>query len=168
MKFLGQKRKKLYQEFISKYIPDNIEVYVEPFAGSFSVAHYLLNERFSEYYDILPKKYIYNDINNYNINILADEIHHLDYKEIFKLYDSEQTFFYLDPPYYKKEFIYDGCENYTKDFHIELKNEIEKLKGNFALSYEDNTFIRELYSNFNINLYPGTNKLFKKELIIVK
>ena len=111
---------------------------------------------------------IYNDINDYDITIHASKIHHLDYKEIFKLYDSEKTFFYLDPPYYKKEFLYYGCENYTKNFHIELRNEIQKLKGQFALSYEDNSFIRELYKDFNINLYPGDNILFKRELIIVK
>ena len=165
MKFYGQKRKKLYKEFISQHIPNNIEIYVEPFAGTFSVACYLIEERLSEI-DNSPKKFIYNDINNYNLTIYADKVHHLDYKDIFKLYDSESTFFYLDPPYYKKEFLYEGCKNYTTDFHIELKNEIVKLKGKFALSYEDCTFIRELYKDLTIYKYEGTNRIFKNELII--
>lgn len=167
MKFYGQKQKKLYEEFISQHIPNNIEIYVEPFAGSFSVACYLIEERLKDI-DKSPKKLIYNDINNYNLKIYADKVHHLDYKEIFKLYDSEKTFFYLDPPYFKKEFLYSGCENYSRQFHIELYDEIKKLKGKFTLSYEDCTFIRDLYKDFTIYKYDGKNRIFKNELIITK
>ena len=162
MRFLGQKRHSLYEEFISKYIPNNIDIYIEPFAGSFSIAYYLIEDNIS------INKFIYNDINNYSFTINADKIHHLDYKDIFRLYDSENVFFYLDPPYFKKEFLYDGCEDYSKEFHIELKNEIQKLKGNFLLSYENNKFIRELYNDFNIISYTGDNYIFKNELLIKK
>lgn len=162
MRFFGQKREKLYKELISQHFPDDIELYVEPFAGTFSVACYLLEERLEH----SPKKFIYNDINDYNFTIYADKVHHLDYKEIFKMYDSETTVFYLDPPYYKKEFLYDGCENYTKDFHIELKNEIDKLKGKIILSYQDDIFIRDLYNEYNINKYKGDNRIFRNELVI--
>jgi len=168
MKIYGQKRKDLYKDFISKYIPDDIKIYVEPFAGSFSVACYIIEERLEH----SPNKIIYNDINDYRLTIYADKVHHLDYKEIFKMYDSENTFFYLDPPYYKKEFLYKGCEDYLNDFHIELHDEIKKLKGNIALSYEDCKFIRELYKDFNIYKYNSNNKsydrLFERELIITK
>lgn len=164
MKFLGQKSYKLYKEFISKYIPDNLETYVEPFAGSFAVACYLFEERLEK----SPKRFIYNDINDYNLTIYADKVHHLDYKQIFEMYDSENTFFYLDPPYFKKEFLYDGCENYSKDFHIELRDQISKLKGNFLLSYSDNKFIRDLYKDFDIISYTGSNYIFRNELLIKK
>ena len=162
MKFYGQKQYKLYKEFISQHIPNNIEIYVEPFAGSFSVACYLVEERLYN----SPKKLIYNDINEYNLTIYADNVHHLDYKEIFNVYDSENTFFYLDPPYYKKEFLYEGCENYTKDFHIDLKDEIKKLKGKFLMSYNKDRFITDLYKDFNIIYYTGDNRLFKNEILI--
>lgn len=162
MKFFGEKQKKLYTEFISQYIPNNIAVYVEPFAGTFSVACYLLEEREED----SPQKFIYNDINRYDLTIFADKIHHLDYKEILKMYDSENTFFYFDPPYFKKEFLYDGCENYTKQFHIELKEEVEKLKGNFLISYYNDSFITNLYKDFNVIKYNGDNKTFKSEILI--
>ena len=84
------------------------------------------------------------------------------------MYNTENVIWYLDPPYYKREFLYKNCENYTKDFHIELKNEIEKLKGKIIISYENNIFIRNLYKNFNINIYDGDNRIFKRELIITK
>ena len=162
MKFLGQKQQKLYDEFISKFIPLNIDTYIEPFGGSFALSTYIHN-------DIIERsigRLIYNDINKYSIDIVADEIHHIDYKDIFKMYDSESSLFYLDPPYHKKEFYYDGCENYTKNFHIKLRDNIKKLKGKIILSYNNTPFIRNLYSDFNTELYSGNNFIFRNEIII--
>lgn len=34
MRFIGQKRKQLYTEFISKHFPEKIKTYVEPFGVS--------------------------------------------------------------------------------------------------------------------------------------
>jgi len=82
------------------------------------------------------------------------------------MYNTDNVVWYLDPPYYKKEYLYDNCENYTDDFHIELKNEIDKLKGNVIISYEDKPFIRKLYKDYNIHNYNGDRIIFKHELII--
>ena len=160
MNFIGEKRRQLYDEFISKFIPQHIELYVEPFAGSFAVACYIFES------EISINKVIYNDINNYNQVIYADKVHHLDYKEIFKIYDDKKTVFYLDPPYYKKEYLYKGCENYTNDFHIELHNEVKKLTGKVIMSYENVPFILNLYKDFDIHTYPGTKFAFRNEIII--
>ena len=160
MRFIGQKRKQYYTEFISRFLPKEIKTYVEPFAGSFAVATYLFEDRITE-----PIKYIYNDINDYKLDIKADKVHHLDYKEIFKMYDSEDTVFYLDPPYYKKEHLYENSENFD---HEQLRDEIKKLKGKVILSYEDRPYIRRLYKDFNIHLYGGDRMNFRYELIITK
>lgn len=153
----GYKKKELFDSFISKFIPENIEIYCEPFGGHFSVFKYLKNK---------PKTSIYNDINFYDIKIDADIIHHLDYKEIFEKYDSENVVWYLDPPYFKKEFLYKDCGEYSAEFHILLRSEILKLKGKVILSYEDKPFIRDLYKDFNIHLYDGNKFIFRNELII--
>lgn len=155
MKFFGEKTKKFFNEELYKFIPDNIEIYVEPFGGTFSIA---------KLFDNRPKLLVYNDINTYDFDIKADVIYHLDYKEIFNMYDCENTFFYLDPPYYKKEFLYD-LET-SKDFHIELFNEISKLKGNYVLSYNKDKFILDLYKDKKI--YYCSNQRYRNDIIISK
>ena len=62
-------------------IPWGLCVYVEPFGGTFEV---------SKHVDAKVK--VYNDINVYDIPLVADFIHHVDYKEIFKVYDGSDTF----------------------------------------------------------------------------
>ena len=79
---LGYKKKELFETFISKFIPENIETYCEPFGVDFCVHTYLKNK---------PVLSIYNDINTYDKIINADIILHADYKEIFKKYDSQSA-----------------------------------------------------------------------------
>jgi len=158
MRLIGQKRERLYSEFIADFFPKEFKTYVEAFGGTFAVASYLDADRTDN--DI---NYIYNDINQYDCDIIANEIHHLDYKEIFKKYDSIDTVFYLDPPYYNKEFYYINSENF---YHEELRNEINKLKGTVILSYENKRYIRELYKDFYIYNYGGDFEIFRNELII--
>lgn len=155
MVFFGSKKKRFYDAELINFIPKDIKIYVEPFGGSFSVAGFIDK----------PYLSVYNDINIYDLKIVADKIHHLDYKEIFKLYDSEDTVFFLDPPYFKLEYLYDGCEDYTKDFHIELKNEIDKLKGTVIITYNNDRFIKSLYNDYNIHLCQGR---YYSEIIITK
>lgn len=159
MRFIGEKRKGLYKEFISLYLPNNIKTYVEPFGGSFAVATYLFEDRINE-----SIKYIYNDINDYGLDIKADKIHHLDYREIFKMYDSPDTLFYLDPPYYGKEFLYKGCDNFD---HLALRDSIKELEGKVIMSYNNKRYILNIYEGFEIIKYKGDNFLFRDEILIL-
>lgn len=77
-------------------------------------------------------------------------IENLDFEDLIRRYDCENAFFYLDPPYT------DCKENYykvvkSKDFeHERLFNCLKNIKGRWLLSYNDNTYIRELYKDYNI------------------
>ena len=71
-----------------------------------------------------------------------------DYSHVINKYDTDGTFFYLDPPYYN----YDkGLHSiYAEIEHSHLCNMLKNLKSRFLLSYNDDPFIRELYKDFHI------------------
>lgn len=71
-----------------------------------------------------------------------------DFEKIIKLYDREEALFYLDPPYHSTEKYY--SEEFTESDHLRLCERLKNLKGKFILSYNNDTFIKELYKGFNI------------------
>ena len=92
-----------------------------------------------------------------------NHIHNLDYKDIFDIYDSPDTFFYLDPPYKGKESYYINHDFCDKS-HLELKNRLDKLRGRFLLSYWHFDGLEDLYSSYKIekkSTLIGTEYLIK-------
>ena len=77
------------------------------------------------------------------------KIDKLDYKEIINKYDSESTFFYVDPPYMGKEKYYIN-HDFNTNTHIELANILNNIKGRFILSYYKFNGLEELYKNCRI------------------
>ena len=76
-------------------------------------------------------------------------IENMSFEELITKYDtSEDTFFYLDPPYYNFEKCY--TSGFKKELHILLRDILKNIKGKFLLSYNDCPEIRELYKDFNI------------------
>lgn len=73
-------------------------------------------------------------------------IHNLDYIDIIKKYDSEETFFYLDPPYYGKEEYYIN-HDFKNRSHAELAKVLSEIKGRYILSYFQFDGLEELYLN---------------------
>ena len=146
-------RKEYFENLIEPYLPKNIKVYVEPFAGSFAMSKHLKSR---------PEILVYNDIKIYeNIDTLdADYIEHLDYKECIEKWDSIDTVFYLDPPYYKREDWYDNLYKDEK-FHTDLKDVLLNIKGKWFMNYESCPFIEKTYRGFNIYDYTGKVKRIK-------
>jgi DNA adenine methylase len=73
-------------------------------------------------------------------------IYNTDYKELITKYDSDETFFYLDPPYENSAGLY--------KHHIininEMYDLLSNIKGKFLLSYNESVVVRELFKDFNI------------------
>ena len=90
-------------------------------------------------------------------------IENLDYKDIIKKYDSESTFFYVDPPYFGKEEYYIN-HDFNKETHKELAEVLNNIKGKFLLSYYYFDGIEELYSNCK---FDSKMTIMGTELIIM-
>jgi len=73
-------------------------------------------------------------------------IENLDYKDIIEKYDSESTFFYVDPPYFGKEEYYIN-HDFSKETHRELAEVLNNIKGKFLLSYYYFDGIEDLYKD---------------------
>jgi len=73
-----------------------------------------------------------------------------DFAKLIARFDTPNTFFYLDPPYYTKEHLYDrdDADAFTK--HEELAAILKQIKGKFLLSYNNDPYIRDLYKSLVI------------------
>ena len=93
----------------------------------------------------------YNDIKYWTIE-------RLDFREIIKRYDSENSFFYLDPPYHNITDLYD--DNLKDEDYIDIKKSLCRIKGKYLLNINEDEFVLKLFgkpqkrkefTNFGIN-----------------
>ncbi len=77
-------------------------------------------------------------------------IENKSFQTLIPLYDKEEAFFYVDPPYVSTESYYKNTGGFGKKEHEELAALLSKVKGKFLLSYNDCELVRELYKDFNI------------------
>lgn len=113
-------------------------------ASSFSINKTIYKNEFSHKFDnaMTNWKYMKNWI-----------IENLDFRDLIKKYDSEITFFYLDPPYLTAGKTYKYP--FTKQDFIDLKNTMSGVKGKWMMneSERDFDFIKSVF---------GKPKLVKK------
>ena len=97
----------------------------------------------------------------------------MSFEKIIERYDKKDVFFYLDPPYYGSEKYYQI--QFSEDEHIKLAEMLGRLRGKFLLNYNDCDYVRDLYSQFDVeaverfsNLNSGYENKDRKyrELII--
>lgn len=99
-------------------------------------------------------------INLKEIDRIIDEAHerlkgvvieNLDYQTFLERYDKPDVFHYLDPPYHcngGKRYEY----SFVDDDFVKLSLKLHTLRGRFALSINDDLFIRELFRDFRIEV----------------
>ena len=84
-------------------------------------------------------------------------VENLDFERLIKTYDRPTALFYLDPTYYKAESYYEA--SFSEEDHLRLANVLNKIKGKFVLSYNDEPFIRSLYRDYSIYDITRINQL---------
>jgi DNA adenine methylase len=82
--------------------------------------------------------------------LIRVQIENYDYKKIFEIYDSENTFFYCDPPYViearnKTDKVYKF--EFTNQNHEEFIDEVLKLKGMVLISGYEHPIYERLENN---------------------
>lgn len=77
-------------------------------------------------------------------------IENMSFDELISKYDSEDAFFYCDPPYVGTEDYYKNTGGFGIDQHTALCDCLSNIKGKFLVSYNDCEVVRDLYKNFNV------------------
>jgi len=100
-------------------------------------------------------------------------IERLDFEEFIRRYDSSETFFYLDPPYWGVEGYY-GKELFGRDDFQRLKDVLSTVKGRFLLSINDTPEVRDIFKGFDMQAVgvkysastAGRRNIERRELLI--
>lgn len=91
------------------------------------------------------------------MGIILDAVHdrldgvvfeNLSWEALIPRYDSPETLFYLDPPYWGGENDY-GKQMFERKDYQHMADLLHELKGHFVLSINDVPEIREIFSNYN-------------------
>lgn len=91
----------------------------------------------------------YSRLKQIRERLIGVQIENLDYREILKKYDSENTLFYLDPPYLLEDTNnYYGTAWSLRDHRVLFEN-VVKLKGYWIISYYENEFLKRWYSDYS-------------------
>ena len=83
-----------------------------------------------------------------------------DFETLIKHYDRPDAFFYLDPPYFSTEDMYEV--GFGWDDHVRLRDTLNNIKGKFLLSYNDCDEIRELYNGFSMFDFSRTHSMAQR------
>ena len=90
---------------------------------------------------------IEEELSEVHLRLVNATIENLPWQDFLKRYDRKQTFFYLDPPYYKAPYYEHNLE--LKDYQ-EMAEILAGVKGKFILSINDIPEIRETFKTFKI------------------
>ena len=91
-------------------------------------------------------------LNQFAKVIYGTQITNFDYEELVKK-EGENVFLFLDPPYYSatKSALYGKNGNMHKSFdHIKFAETMRNCKHKWLITYDDSSYIRDLFSFANI------------------
>ena len=86
-------------------------------------------------------------------------IENQDFETLIRHYDREDTFFYLDPPYYFTEGMYEG---FGEEDHLRLFEVLSTIKGFCLVSYNDCFETRDIYKDYNIFAFSRPHSMAQR------
>lgn len=99
-------------------------------------------------------------IRNVAERLASVTIERQDFETFIKRYDTKDTLFYLDPPYWGNETDYGKGIFCRADFE-RLRDCLTGIKGRFILSFNDTPQVKELFKNFTIEQTDVTYSINK-------
>ena len=112
------------------------------------------------------------DIENFHKRFKTVLVFSRDFERLIRNTNKPDTLFYLDPPYKGTESYYEKITGaFEETDHIKLRDILYNIKGMFYLSYEDDAFVRDLYSDPKFSILekekfrPGQGE-YKTEIVI--
>ena len=147
--------RQLFDEYKAKYKTDDYESDVE----RAKIFYYLVKAGFGadmknpvfgtgKDRNRLRLEQIVDDIKNTYKRIQKTTIENRSFEKLFPTYDSEDTFFYLDPPYRKTKQYATG--KFTDEQYEALRDCLANAEGKFLMTINDDEYIRELFQDFYI------------------
>jgi len=103
-------------------------------------------------FDITKLEPMLADINERLAGVVVEQ---LPYAEVIRLYDSESTLFYLDPPYWGSEKDY-GRDAFERADFERLADMLAGIAGSFILSINDTEGARDVFARFDIETVETT------------
>jgi DNA adenine methylase len=85
-------------------------------------------------------------------------VENMDFAEVIEKYDSPNTYFYVDPPYWKTENYYSN-HDFDREDHERLSKSLINMEGKFSLSYYDFPLLSEWFPE---DQYKWEKKEFAK------
>lgn len=86
------------------------------------------------------------------------DVRNKDFQEVIQEFDSDSTYIYLDPPYWKTENYYSN-HDFDREDHERLANVLNNVNGKFSLSYYDFPLLHEWFPE---DVYRWEKKNFAK------
>lgn len=116
------------------------------FGGKVSGKNFGVDKARSGRFNLSKLEPMLEDVHN---RLCGVTIESLDYKSFITRYDSEDTLFYLDPPYYLCENDY-GKSLFSRDEFPLMASLLDSIEGTFILSLNDHESVREIFKNFHM------------------
>jgi len=90
---------------------------------------------------------IEEELSEVHLRLVQVTIENLPWHDFVRRYDRDQTFFYLDPPYYKAPYYEHNLE--LEDYR-DMARILAGIKAKFILSINDHPEMREVFCNFKV------------------